>query len=167
MLNSYIGAMVQEILSHNGDVLKFSGDAFFAMWKSRDNDTMEELVHEVIDCAIVIQKTYGSYLTDVGVTLRVKIAISAGSAGFSIVGDDKNAHYITVGEPVKEIKTAEYLTVAGDIVCAISAWHYVTSSEYLHEVTKDGKHVKVFGIGPSWKSTHMTEAKYQKTSMSP
>lgn len=70
VLNSYIGTMVQEIMSYNGDVLKFSGDAFLAMWKSSTNDSMQDCVHQALDCALVIQKTHGKYETDVGVFLR-------------------------------------------------------------------------------------------------
>lgn len=70
VLNSYIGSMVQEIMSHSGDVLKFSGDAFLAMWKSGPNDSMQDAVHEALDTALVIQKTYGTYETDVGVFLK-------------------------------------------------------------------------------------------------
>lgn len=70
MLNSYIGSMVQEVMSHGGDVLKFSGDAFLAMWKSGPNDSMQDCVHEALDCALTIQKSHGTYETDVGVFLR-------------------------------------------------------------------------------------------------
>lgn len=70
VLNSYIGAMVQEILTHNGDVLKFSGDAFLSMWKKTARLSMHDCVHTAIDCGLVIQKNYGTYVTDVGVVLK-------------------------------------------------------------------------------------------------
>lgn len=71
VLNGYIGTMVQEILSHEGDVLKFSGDAFLAMWKTHGVDTSkQDIVHKTINCALVIQKQFGKYETDVGVFLR-------------------------------------------------------------------------------------------------
>lgn len=72
VLNAYIGSMVQEVISHNGDVLKFSGDAFLAMWKSDFNNSMQDAVHDALDCALIIQKSYGTYETDVGVFLRGK-----------------------------------------------------------------------------------------------
>lgn len=72
VLNSYIGAMVQEIMSHGGDVLEFSGDAFIALWKVTDHVSMRDAVHEAIDCSLVIQKTYGTYQTDVDVVVRGK-----------------------------------------------------------------------------------------------
>ena len=70
VLNKYLGSMVQEIMSHNGDVLKFSGDAFLAIFKISDNTSMRDTVHAAMDTALIIQKNYGSYLTDVGVVIR-------------------------------------------------------------------------------------------------
>lgn len=70
VLNSYIGAMVQEILTHNGDILKFSGDAFLSMWKKTPSGNMQDVVHNAIDCGLLIQKNYGRYVTDVGVALK-------------------------------------------------------------------------------------------------
>lgn len=73
-LNSYIGAMVQEILSHNGDVVKFSGDAFIAMWKLQKGMLMRDIATEAMMTACIIQKHFGTYDTDVGVTLKGSIA---------------------------------------------------------------------------------------------
>ena len=75
VLNKYLGAMVQEVLSYNGDILKFSGDAFLAVFKSSEDTTMRDSVHEALDCALVIQKSYGSYLTDVNVVIRGKTIV--------------------------------------------------------------------------------------------
>lgn len=72
VLNAYIGAMVQEILSHGGDVLKFSGDAFIALWKETDHLSLKDAVHEAVDCSLVIQKSYGTYQTDIDVVVRGK-----------------------------------------------------------------------------------------------
>ena len=69
-LNSYIGAMVQEILSHNGDVLKFSGDAFIVMWKLENGGVMRDIASEAIKTACIIQKHFGTYETDIDVTLK-------------------------------------------------------------------------------------------------
>jgi adenylate cyclase 10 len=75
VLNSYIGAMIQEILMHNGDILKFSGDAFLSMWKKTPRLTMQDVVHTAIDCGLIIQKNYGTYISDKGVTLKGLIFI--------------------------------------------------------------------------------------------
>lgn len=65
--------MVQEILSHNGDVVKFSGDAFIVMWKLQEGMIMRDIATEVMQTACIIQKHFGTYNTDVGVTLRGSI----------------------------------------------------------------------------------------------
>lgn len=69
-LNSYIGAMVQEILYHEGDVLKFSGDAFIVMWKLHKGMMMRDLAVTAMQTACIIQKHFGTYDTEIGVTLK-------------------------------------------------------------------------------------------------
>lgn len=62
--------MVQEILTHNGDVLHFSGDAFLSMWRKSSVMNMQDVVHTAIDCGLIIQKNYGRHLTDIGIALK-------------------------------------------------------------------------------------------------
>ncbi|KAH1007105.1 hypothetical protein HUJ04_004381 [Dendroctonus ponderosae] len=152
VLNSYIGAMVQEILSHDGDVFKFSGDAFIALWKVTDNLSMKDAVHEAIDCSLVIQKTYGRYQADQDVIIRVKLAISAGNLTFSLLGDMENSYYFVFGPPVLDLKAAESQSFAGDIIITKTAWQHVSPNEYLAEELRDGMHAKIYGVGPNWRN---------------
>ena len=69
-LNSYIGSMVQEILFHKGDVVKFSGDAFIVMWKVSNERMMRDIATDAIKTACVIQKYFGTVETEVDVTLK-------------------------------------------------------------------------------------------------
>lgn len=111
-LNSYIGAMVQEILSHGGDVLKFSGDAFIVMWKL-DNDrrqVMRDIASEAIKTACIIQKHFGTYETEIDVVLKVKLAVASGKTYFTSIGHPERAsYYVITGKPVWEVKNAEGL----------------------------------------------------------
>lgn len=116
VLNSYMGAMVQEILSHGGDILKFSGDAFLVLFKETSSVSMADATHRAIDTAIIIQKSFGAYETEVGVTLRVKIAISAGEVQFSLIGTESFSHYVVIGQPVWKVKIAEKVAEPGDII---------------------------------------------------
>ncbi|CAB3231781.1 unnamed protein product [Arctia plantaginis] len=153
VLNSYIGAMVQEILTHNGDVLKFSGDAFLIMWKRTPKLTMQDVVHNAIDCGLIIQKNYGLFRTDVDVVLKVKVAISAGRSHFAIIGDENQTQssFVIVGQPVWDVKMAQYMTTPGDVLTSASAWMYVNESEYCTQPCGDGRHTRVLGVGASWK----------------
>lgn len=73
----------------------------------------------------------------------MKLAISAGFVKFSLIGNEANSHYIVVGQPIWDVKAAEHISVAGEIVVAVNAWHYVNPNEYLYEVVYDGLHIKV------------------------
>ncbi|KAK1122954.1 hypothetical protein K0M31_008592 [Melipona bicolor] len=150
-LNSYIGAMVQEILSHNGDVLKFSGDAFIVMWKLHEGMIMRDLAIEAMQTACVIQKHFGSYDTEVGVTLKVKLAIASGKTYFTSIGDQESmSHYIITGRPVWDVKFAEGLCRGGDILVAPSSWQWVNPNEYVHETLPDGIHTLIITCTGMW-----------------
>ncbi|CAA9994576.1 unnamed protein product [Nesidiocoris tenuis] len=138
MLNSYIGAMVDLIYTFNGDLLKFAGDAFIAVWHCRLNEFLSHKVHEAISCAMHIQYSLGRYLTDVGVMLKVKIAISAGNFVFSLAGDEVNSSYIIYGYPVLEAKKAEGMAESGDTIVAPSAWNFVSPRDYSFEMIAEG-----------------------------
>nr|CAH7718092.1 unnamed protein product [Callosobruchus chinensis] len=164
VLNSYIGAMVQEILSHNGDVLKFSGDAFIALWKETDHLSLRDAVHEAIDCALVIQKSYGTYQTDVDVVVRVKLAVAAGHLVFSLIGDEENSHYLMNGQPIYDIKAAESKSHAGEIIISARVSHHLSANEYLIDLLPDGIHAKVLGVGPNWRNIQRTYENKERVS---
>lgn len=62
--------MVQEILSNGGDVIKYAGDAFLAIFKVQNEVSMQVAIHKSIDTALIIQKNCTNYLTEVGITLN-------------------------------------------------------------------------------------------------
>lgn len=75
----------------------------------------------------------------------VKVAISAGLAHFSIIGGENKTQssYVIVGQPVWDVKMAQYMTVAGDVLTSASAWMYVNEAEYCTQPCGDGRHTKV------------------------
>ncbi|CAL1681643.1 unnamed protein product [Lasius platythorax] len=150
-LNSYIGAMVQEILSHNGDVVKFSGDAFIVMWKLQEGMFMRDIATEAMQTACVIQKHFGTYDTDVGVTLKVKLAIASGKTYFTSIGDPETmSYYVITGKPVWDLKHAEGLCRGGDILVAPSCWQWANPNEYIHEKLPDGLHTLIIACSAMW-----------------
>lgn len=74
--------------------------------------------------------------------LPVKVAISAGVSHFSIIGGVTQSHYVIVGQPVWDVKMAEYVSTAGDVLTAASAWMYVNAAEYYTQPCGDGRHTK-------------------------
>ncbi|KAF2896008.1 hypothetical protein ILUMI_10155 [Ignelater luminosus] len=142
-LNAYIGAIVEVIYFYGGDVLKFSGDAFLAMWKAEPDHCLYRVIHEVIVCALFIQQTLGCFETEVNVLLKVKLAISCGNMTFSVIGDEDNKHYVILGAAINDVKAAEHASVSGDVVIAPTAWGHVAEESY--DVTyTEGGNVKVW-----------------------
>ncbi|KYN44360.1 Adenylate cyclase type 10 [Trachymyrmex septentrionalis] len=150
-LNSYIGAMVQEILSHNGDVVKFSGDAFIVMWKLQEGMLMRDIATEAMQTACIIQKHFGTYDTDVGVSLKVKLAIASGITYFTSIGDPETmSYYVITGKPVWDVKFAEGLCRGGDILVAPSSWQWANPRDYVYEKLPNGIHTLIIACSAMW-----------------
>ena len=66
-----MSALVSEIITYDGDILKFAGDAILSMWPVDSLVAMNLTVENVIRCALDIQRKHGTYTTSDGVTLKV------------------------------------------------------------------------------------------------
>ncbi|XP_063386190.1 adenylate cyclase type 10-like [Cydia fagiglandana] len=73
----------------------------------------------------------------------VKVAISCGVSHFALIGDAAHSHYVVLGQPVWDIKVAENLAVAGDVIASPSAWRHANEAEYISESFGDGTHTRV------------------------
>ncbi|XP_059051739.1 adenylate cyclase type 10-like [Achroia grisella] len=144
-LNTYLGSLIELIYSHGGDILKFAGDAFLALWKTDKRTFLCHTIHTVIACALIIQHSYGSYETDVKVNLKVKLAISAGNLIFCPIGTGTDMNYIIFGLPVIEAKLAESVCCSGEVKVTPTAWGHCYSRNYDHIIHKDG-HVTIKSI---------------------
>ncbi|XP_032522428.2 adenylate cyclase type 10-like [Danaus plexippus] len=144
-LNTYLGSLCEIIYSHGGDIIKFAGDAFLALWKTDKRTFLCHTIHTAIACALIIQHSYGSYETDVKVNLKVKLAISAGNLIFSPIGSGIDMNYIIIGLPVIEAKIAESLCSSGEVKVTPTAWGHCYSRNYDHVISDDG-HVSIKAI---------------------
>lgn len=151
VLNSYMGSMVQEILAQGGDILKFSGDAMLTIYKVSPTMTMHDAVHKALDTALIIQNRCGKYNTDVGVVLKSKIAISAGSVAFSMIGTEQYSHYVLVGQPLWDTKSCEQVAQSGQVLVTSQAWRYINAMEYLFEYFEDKNLYNLMGFRDGWR----------------
>ena len=110
-LNAYFDKLVYEILTHDGDVYKFAGDAILALWTNEQTGPSRAL-----KCALHLQQKCGLYETDVGVVLRLKVALAYGHVRALFVGTEEFKHYLLTGDCVKNVNVCEQLCEAGDII---------------------------------------------------
>lgn len=144
-LNTYLGSLIELIYTHGGDILKFAGDAFLALWKTDKRTFLCHTIHNVIACALLIQHSYSSYETDVKVSLRVKLAIAAGNLMFAPIGSGIDMNYVIIGLPVLEAKAAESVCSSGEVKLSKTAWAHCYSRNYDHVIHADG-HVTIKSI---------------------
>ncbi|CAB3233369.1 unnamed protein product [Arctia plantaginis] len=137
-LNTYLGSLIEVIYSHGGDIIKFAGDAFLALWKTDKRSFLCHTIHTVIACALIIQHSYSTYETDVKVNLRVKLAISAGNIMFAPIGSGIDMSYIIFGLPVLEAKAAESVCASGEVKLTPTAWGHCYSRNYDHVIDENG-----------------------------
>lgn len=164
-LNGYMNALVSEILSYDGDILKFAGDAILTLWQVDNFVTMQATVGHVIQCALDVQRKNGEYMTSVGVVLKVKIGIAAGEISILCLGNNEQRSYVEMGRAVDAVNKAEHFCKKGDVVVSPTAWCHCYKLVTEHTVLSDGKHVKVTALlvnnGPQYlmrRTIHVTES---------
>jgi len=121
-LNLYFDKLVSEILIHNGDIYKFAGDAILALWTNEIHGP-----EQALKCALYLQEKCGAYQTDVGVVLRLKIALAYGSVHALFIGTEEFKHYILTGDCVKDVNICEQLCEPGDILITKAVYEHVKS----------------------------------------
>lgn len=146
VLNFYLGNMIQEILSQKGDIIKFAGDAFLASFKITSQTSFHNAVQNAIDVSLLIQKNCKNFMTEVGVILNVKIAISCGEVHFSVIGDENLSHYVIVGEPIWQVKGLQDHILPGEILLTQSAWFFTQETFYTYQFMREHRCYKITGF---------------------
>ena len=147
-LNSYFDKLVSEILVHNGDIYKFAGDAILALWTNEIHGPQQALT-----CALCLQEKCGAYQTDVGVVLRLKVALAYGSVRAVFIGNEEFKHYILTGDCVKEVNICEQICEPGDIIITREVYERVQPMSIHCEFVpisdeNDQQHIAVKSFGP-------------------
>ncbi|XP_068264110.1 adenylate cyclase type 10-like [Nyctibius grandis] len=121
ILNSYLCDILEEMLIFGGDILKFAGDAVLVLWRTRAQE-LAKTIRLVLQCSQQIQKKYGTRDTRVGQKLRLKIGISAGFMDFMIFGDRRWRYFVICGQALNEVREAEGLANAGEVILSATSW---------------------------------------------
>lgn len=158
-LNDYLGEIVENIVSSEGDVLKFAGDAILAVWRVNDDTELNATVDQVVKCCLNIQDRCGAWETDIGVTLTVKMGVSAGEMSVTFLGNDEYRVYVELGPAIREVNEAEHLCGAGHIVLSPTAWELCTQSLYNHEPLEDQQHARILSF---WRPRRSSRAETQR-----
>ncbi|XP_013907437.1 PREDICTED: LOW QUALITY PROTEIN: adenylate cyclase type 10 [Thamnophis sirtalis] len=135
-LNHYMGDIVE------GFVLLFPGDALLALWKV-ERCHLNEIITLALKCSFSIQQEYGVRDTEVGLELRVKIGVSAGHISKVVIGDNRRQHFVVTGRAVEEVRLAQNLAKASEIIMSPNCWELCDRNLIEVEKIKNERAVKV------------------------
>jgi adenylate cyclase len=118
LLNSYLGAMADVILAHQGTIDEFIGDAILAVFGApvrREDDA-----RRAVACAVGMQIALADLnrRNQAGGLPRVEmgVAVHTGEVVVGNIGSEKRAKYGVVGSPVNHTGRIESFTVGGQVL---------------------------------------------------
>lgn len=122
-LNAYFGRLIEVLLDHGGDVLKFAGDALVVLFRDRDGQVSAGSVQRAAAAALTAQVALLDQREDAeGLILSLKIAIACGELSMALVGGERGRWEMVVyGEPLLDAGDAAGHCVAGSVVLSAAA----------------------------------------------
>lgn len=123
-LNAYFGQLIELILAHNGDIIKFAGDAMLAIWPA-ESLSLDRATYCAAQCALAILNDLGEYRA-ADAELRLHLGIGAGELKeFYIGGKNSQWEYLVAGEPIAQVGLAETAAGIGEVCLSLTAWELI------------------------------------------
>jgi class 3 adenylate cyclase/tetratricopeptide (TPR) repeat protein len=120
LLNGCFGRLVQLVVDHGGDVVKFAGDALLALWPA--DEGLPALTARAAGCGLAMQQVLHASELAAGTRLSVRVGIGAGQVSTAHLGGVRGRWEFVVGGPaVTQTCGAEQLGRPGDVVLAPEA----------------------------------------------
>lgn len=116
-LDTYIGRLVDIITERGGDIVKFAGDAVFAIWE--DEKGLAEALLAAVSCGQAIQKQLHQYEVGPGTRLALRVGVAAGPMHeLHLGGHRERWEFLIAGAPMSEAGKAATLGEPGQVVAA-------------------------------------------------
>jgi class 3 adenylate cyclase/tetratricopeptide (TPR) repeat protein len=123
ILDAFFSRLIDTLLAHGGDVLRFAGDALVALWPEDSPGALPRAVRLAAQCAQAAQALTAASEPLDGVRLRLKVGIGAGTVQLSDVGGEKGRwDFLASGEPLLEMAQAANAAQPGEILLGPRAW---------------------------------------------
>ena len=113
LLNDSFDLLVPPVTSRGGEVLKYMGDGFFAIFPYKDSDEIAAITEAAMDAVIEGGEALNGETTGNGVDFRA--AIHHGTFHYGNIGGADRLDFTAIGPPVNY--TARLLSAAADLGC--------------------------------------------------
>lgn len=123
ILNDYFGQLIDVIVGHQGDVVKFAGDALLAVWPAAAGaGGLATTVQLAAECGLVAQKTLQRFQAVSGQRLTLRMSLSAGMVQVTHLGGTHGRwEVLFAGPPLVELSQLRTQMQPGQVVLADSA----------------------------------------------
>jgi len=150
-INSYFEMIVDLVISHHGDILKFAGDALFAEWRVVTQEDKDNSINgtATIDDCVLIAATCGAKVvaecSDYPVysttglqikSLNVHCGLGVGELTSVHVGNyHTRRELIVLGDPIDQVSKAEGAASLGEIVASPEALSSLRKTCHLNNMS--------------------------------
>jgi class 3 adenylate cyclase len=125
VLNDYWGKLIELITVNGGDVIKFAGDALYAIWAVEPED-LAAAVRRAALCGLAAQERLDDYPATPQVRLSMKISIGVGDVTTMHVGGIfRRWEFLMTGSAILQMSEAETRTQTGEVVLSPEAWDLI------------------------------------------
>ncbi|XP_008261116.1 adenylate cyclase type 10 isoform X4 [Oryctolagus cuniculus] len=138
----YISDIVEHVLCFGGDILNITGNVLLALWTVKQNQ-LSDIITLVAKCSLEIQEKFGIYHTREGQDLQLKIGLSAGRISQVIVGDEQRQYFLVIGRDVDDVRLAQRLAQANEIVLSWNCWKLCEQYMFEVEIMREDEAVKL------------------------
>lgn len=118
VVNGLFGALVAEIQSHQGALLKFGGDAITAFFDAEGLGPSH--AHAAAAAALAMQQRMAEFAavsTRAGqFTLRLRVGVHSGRVFAAEVGDERHIELVVTGPEVNRVALAQEIAAPGEVV---------------------------------------------------
>lgn len=121
-LDVYIGKLVDLITQHGGDIVKFAGDAVFAVWEEKDGTTLLAALRAAVHCGLEIQTQLHRYEVAPGTQLALRVGVSAGRLHELHLGGHRDRwEFLIAGAAMTACARAATTAEPGEVILAAPA----------------------------------------------
>uniref|UniRef100_A0A5F9CS87 Guanylate cyclase domain-containing protein n=1 Tax=Oryctolagus cuniculus TaxID=9986 RepID=A0A5F9CS87_RABIT len=117
-------------------------NVLLALWTVKQNQ-LSDIITLVAKCSLEIQEKFGIYHTREGQDLQLKIGLSAGRISQVIVGDEQRQYFLVIGRDVDDVRLAQRLAQANEIVLSWNCWKLCEQYMFEVEIMREDEAVKL------------------------
>jgi class 3 adenylate cyclase/tetratricopeptide (TPR) repeat protein len=123
VLDHVFGTLIDHVLRHGGDVLRFAGDAILVLWPAASEAALPRAVHRSLACARAALASPLVHPRLPGVSLQLRIGVDAGELRLLRLGGLLDRwEYVVTGQPLRRMGLAAERAEPGQVIVAENAW---------------------------------------------